>query len=198
MTEPQEIANTAPRGYIVNLPAVHDSATGETLRATFELFLYGPQAEEIGVRPVMNAAGFFVDENGIELYLVTGRVYEHPEHWSEAFHALGLSGELDGLPALAALKAVSLWIAQRPRKRGERGPGKTNQQARDFLLSAALVRMANGMGMRAAVCEAISEYEDYGLVPWRFETAEETLLKIVKRHLGAVRFFVPRRPGPVR
>lgn len=189
---------TQAREYLVRLPSIHDPATGEAHRATFGLLLYRPQAEQIQARAVMSATGFFVSRSGIELYLTTGVVMERPEHWAEAFDALGLAGTYEDLPGLAALQAIALWLSQRRPRRGERGPGKKNQDARDFLLSAALVRMTKGKGMRQAVCEVLSEYEDDGVVPWRFETAEESLLQIVKRHLKGLRFFVPGRPSRVR
>ncbi|GMV31979.1 MAG: hypothetical protein AMXMBFR59_41040 [Rhodanobacteraceae bacterium] len=196
--EPIQGDPTQPRGYLVRLPAVYDSTTGEAHRATIELMMYEPQALEINARSVMNATGFFVDRTGIEIYLLQGTVREHPEHWEEAFDALGLAGEYDGLGALAAVQAICLWLQQRKRTRGARGPGKKNQDARDFLLSAALVRMAKGKRMRQAVCEVLTEYEDVGVVPWRFETAEESLLQMVKRHLKGTRFFVPGQPSRVR
>lgn len=187
---------TQPREYLVRLPALYDVATGEVHRATFRLFLYGPQAERVRAKAVMNAAGFFVSRDGIELYLTAGIVMERPEHWAEAFDVLGLTGTYDGLPALAAIQAISLWTSQRAPRRGERGPGKQGQGARDLLLAAVLLRVAQGSSIRSAVCSVLAEYED--VVPWRFETAEASLLQVVKRHLRGSRSFVPSPPNRVR
>lgn len=182
---------TQARDYLVRLPAIHDPATGEVHRATFGLFLYGPQAEQIQARAVMSATGFFVSRPGIELYLTTGVVMERPEHWAEAFDALGLAGTYEGLPGLAALRAIALWLSQRRPRRGERGPGKKGQGARDLLLAAALLRIAQGLSLRAAVCDVLAEHED--IVPWSFATAESSLLQLLKRHLRGSRSFVPSR-----
>jgi hypothetical protein len=202
----------APRIYYVRLPLLWDIEAKAVHRMTAELALYEPQALALGLlppdglesgitAPVVLAQGFGIDREGIVLYL-TKRAYRHnPERWAEAYDACGLTGFYEGLQGLAALRAISMQTGLQTRKRGQRGSGKRRQYERDFLLSAALVRIARGMSYRVAVCDALSEYDD--ITPWRFEVAQNALLVLVSRFIrkGRLRdepFFVHSPPDPLR
>lgn len=202
-----------PRAYFVKLPLLWDIEAQAVHRMTAELALYEPQAIALGLlppdgqypgdtAPVVLADGFAVDQNGITLYLPTAWYRHDPERWTEAFTACGLSGFYEGLQGLAAFRAVAVQNSLKARKRGQRGSGKRKQYERDFLLAAALVRIAQGMSQRKAVCEALAEYEEE-IEPWRFDVAQNALLVLVTRflrkgRLKGDRFFVHSPPDPVR
>lgn len=204
-------SRAVPRTYFVKLPFLWDIEAQAVHRMTAELALYEPQAIELGLlppdglapgetAPVVLAEGFAVDQDGIVLYLPHGWYRHNPERWPEAFDACGLAGFYEGLPGLAALRAVSVQTGLQKRKRGQRGSSKRKLYERDFLLAAALVRIAKGSSQRVAVCEALEEYDD--VMPWRFKVAQNALHVLVKRYLrkGQLRgqpLFVPSLPDPV-
>jgi hypothetical protein len=191
MPEPIDLApddKVMPRGYIVKLPAIMDKDR-RVHRPTFELFLYQPQAAQLRLDPLTHADGFIVWRDGVELFLETGRYKNCPAGWVEAFDDERLTGPYFGVAAIAALQLITRAMKRRKRKRGERGPAKTNLHAREFLLAAALACIAEGMSQREAVSHVLAEHDD--VVPWPFETAEGTLRQMVKRQIGANRFFVP-------
>lgn len=172
-----------PRIYDVKLPTIYDMAAGQVHRVTISLPLYAPQAKAISATPVMYAAGMMVDRDGIMLHLPSGLLREDVLGWPEAFAAAGLEGIYDGFAALAAYRLIAQKMVERKRGRGERGASKAKRHEKDFLLAECLMRMAKGLSQEAAVLAVLNDFPH--LSPWSWETATESMLKMLKRHLYA-------------
>lgn len=170
-----------PRIYDVRLPLIYDLKAHQTHRVTISLPLYAAQARAISATPVMHAAGMMVDRDGILLDLPGGQLREDIPGWPEAFAAAGLDGIYDGLAALAAYRLIEQELAGQKRASGKRGAGKGKRHARDFFLAESLAHMAAGLSQQKAVCRALAEHPK--LSPWPWKTAEDALLKMLKRHL---------------
>lgn len=156
---------------------LNDEETGERHTVTFPIPLYEPIADRMDAALFMTASELEVDELGYSLTLVHGKLRILPDDWETWWASHGMTQSC-GARALAALCAFSIWCTNRARSRGEHGPIRDGLERRDFLVSAVLLRIANGMSWRSAVENTLDEYE-----PESTRRESDALLQLVKRYL---------------
>lgn len=158
-----------------------EAETGERFKTSIPLPMYAPAVDYADAATNMTASRLLVSERGFTVFLVFGYLEYQEDLWAEwwQLHALH---ESEGLNALAAMQAFSLWRQTRKRGRGERGKHRSGIHRREFLICAALVEIARGKSQRAAVEAALNEHAPESTVK-----DAEALLRAVKRHLRTVR-----------
>lgn len=172
-------ARVLPEHYTLWAPV---SAT-EHLR--FRCALYEPQAIKMQIEDGMVAREFYIDgELGAAVLTIpAGRLGIEIEGWSEHAQIAGARNYY-GEAAHALMALLALKRHARQRKRGERGKGITNLDAREFLLAEALVLVSHDYRQRPAAAAVIEKYDGSGIIPWPMHSAENDLWMMMKRYLS--------------